>query len=140
MVIQRWQSVLLFLAAVLTGIFCVCPFGRLTFNDGVVMQLTPAYNTVYLILNIFISLLLFVTIFLYKNLKLQIKVTLCAIVLLVASLVVGIIMPLLAHAIPSHMLVGGLWLVVLAAVLAVAARRLMKKDYRRLHYADRIRG
>lgn len=140
MVIQRWQSVLLFLAAVLMGIFCVCPFARLTMDDGAVMQLTPAYNTVYLILNILISLLFFVTIFLYKNLKLQMKMTMCCAILVAASCVTAVIMTMLMPMRVTHLFVGGIWLLIASVVLAVSARRLMKKDYRRLHYADRIRG
>lgn len=140
MVIQRWQSLFLLIAVVLMCVFCATPYARIAAVESV--EPTDVFVSdapVFLVLNIVIAILLFLAIFLFKNLKLQMRVTLISIVLIAASVVTG------AFIVYNHMpdatliLTGGLVLLVLSMVFAIVALRMMKKDHRLLTSYDRLR-
>lgn len=140
MVIQRWQSLFLLIAVVLMCVFCATPYARIAAVESV--EPTDVFVSdapVFLVLNIVIAVLLFLAIFLFKNLKLQMRVTLISIVLIAASVVTG------AFIVYNHMpdatliLTGGLVLLVLSMVFAIVALRMMKKDHRLLTSYDRLR-
>lgn len=139
MVIQRWQTLLLLAATVLMGFLCASPLAQTAVESA---DPTPFYvheAPVFLILNIVIAALLFIAIFLFKNLKLQMHVTVFSLVLMAASVVTGGF--ILYKSMPDATIVwtGAVLLLVLAAVLAVAALRMMKKDYKLLRSVDRLR-
>lgn len=140
MVIQRWQSVLLLIAVVLMCIFCSTPYANRTAVETA--ALTPVFVSdapVFLVLNIAIAVLLFIAIFMFKNLRLQMKVTLITIVLIVASLVTsGII---IYASMPDAALIwtGGVLLLIAALICAVFALRFMRKDNNLLRSYDRLR-
>ncbi len=94
---------------------------------------------VYLVLNIVIAALLFIAIFLFKNLKLQMRVTLISIVLIAASIVTCGIM--LYTNMPDAALIwtGGVLLLIVALVCAVFGLRFMRKDHNLLRSYDRLR-
>ena len=133
MVIQRWQSVLLLIAVVLMCIFCATPYAQVKAIESA--DPTP----VFLILNIVIAALLFIAIFLFKNLKLQMRVTLITILLIAASMVTcGFI---LYASMPDAELIwtGGVLLLVAAMVCALFGLRFMRKDRNLLRSYDRLR-
>ena len=135
MVIQRWQSLLLLVAAVFMAVFCLTPYAIRTAAEA------PVYATdapVFLIINVLVAVLLFISIFLFKNLKLQMRVTLAGIVLLVASMVTCAFILWRAEPDAEPLWCGGVLLLPAAAVCAVAALRFMKKDYRLLKSYDRL--
>lgn len=140
MVIQRWQSVLLLIAVVLMCVFCATPYANRTAVESA--ALTPVFVSdapVFLVLNIAIAVLLFIAIFLFKNLRLQMKVTMLSIVLIVASIVTcGFI---LYASIPDAELIwtGGVLLLIAALICALSGLRLMRKDHNLLRSYDRLR-
>lgn len=140
MVIQRWQSVLLLIAVVLMCVFCATPYAvRTAAESAELSQVFVADAPVYLVLNIAIAALLFISIFLFKNLRLQMKVTLISIVLIVTSIVTcGI---LLYTTMPDARLIwtGGVLLLIIALICALFGLRFMRKDHNLLRSYDRLR-
>lgn len=140
MVIQRWQSVLLLFAVVLMCVFCATPYAtRTAVESAELTQVFVSDAPVYLVLNIAITALLFISIFLYKNLKFQMKVTLISIVLIAASIVTCGIM--LYASMPDATLIwtGGVLLLLAALICAIFALRFMRKDHNLLRSYDRLR-
>lgn len=89
MVIQRKQSVFLLLAAIMMGIFCFMPIASFMVDEMYVL-IEPINNPVYLVVNILITLLLLLDIFLFKNFKLQKRVAVISIILIILSCVMWI--------------------------------------------------
>lgn len=141
MVIQRWQSLLLLIAVVLMCIFCATPYAMRTSLEAA-DSMTPVYASeapVFLIVNIVIAVLLFMAIFMFKNLRRQMTVTLLSMVLIVTSCVtMGILM---YATMPDAKLIwaGGILLLFGALVCALAAYRFMRKDRNLLRSYDRLR-
>lgn len=140
MVLQRWQSVFLFIGAVLMALFCISPFASVTI-DGKTVELSPGGYPVYLVLNILTSVLLFIAIFLYKNLKRQRMVTLVSMLLIAASAVTGMLI-LFGPASPeweATIEAGGVIMLAVSLFMAIAACRGISRDMRTLSSYDRIR-
>lgn len=141
MVIQRLQTLFLLIAVVAMAVFCLTPMASMTSAESA-ESFTPVFVRdlpVFLILNIVIALMLFLGIFLFKNLRRQISVTLASIVLICVSIVTfGIVMYV---GMPDAKVIwtGGVLLLVLALIMAVFAYRYMKKDLRTLTSYDRLR-
>jgi len=122
------------------AVFCSTPYairtaaGASAATASVFVKDAP----VFLIINVLVAVLLFISIFLYKNLKLQMRVTMAGIVLLAASMVTCAF--ILWRAEPDAELLwnGGVLLLLAATVCAVAALRFMKKDLRLLRSYDRL--
>lgn len=141
MVIQRWQSVLLLLAVVLMCVFCATPLATYA-ADNSAESLSAVYvkdAPVLLTVSILVAALLFISIFLYKNLKRQMTVTLLSIVLIVATIVTGFFVVYNAYPGADFILFGGIMLLVITLILALCAYRLMKSDLRKLRSYDRLR-
>lgn len=141
MVIQRWQSVLLFVSALCMAIFSFTPFALIDDASAAasISIVTPQDFTVYFVLNLTIALLLFVTIFLYRNLRLQRMVTLMAILLMIVSAVTGLLLAYVQCDGGRIMVFGGGLLLVAAIITGIMAYRCMGKDYKLLTSMDRIR-
>lgn len=131
MVIQRIQSLLLLAATILMVVFIFCPITFLPGENG----LTAVYVKslpVYLTLAIVTAALLFISIFLYKNLRHQISVTRDAYVLEAACIF-------------YPMLVGGsiewisMIILAMAFLLTFFAVRAMCRDRQLLSSYDRLR-
>lgn len=141
MVIQRWQSLFLLTACVLMCVLCLTPFAQITAAEAAIAptELFVKDAPVFMILNIVIAALLFIAIFLFKNLRLQMRVTVITIVLICASAVTGGF--IVYGSMPDAEIIwtGGVLLLALALVFAVFALRFMKKDHRRLRSYDRLR-
>lgn len=141
MVIQRWQSLLLLIAVVLMCIFCSTPYARISAAEATLAPTSVfVYDApVFLTINIVIAVVLFIAIFMYKNLRRQMTVTIISIVLMCASAVTcGFI---LYGTMPDAELIwtGGVLLLLVALVCALAAYRFMRKDLKLLRSYDRLR-
>lgn len=138
MVIQRWQSVLLFLACVCMVIFLFLPFGATPDMQSPesFSPMMPIEHPVFFILNILAALLLLIDIFMFRNLNKQKMVLLVSMVLVVASEICVLIMtwnePFQYEWYSSILLAA-------AFFLGWMAHSLMRRDQKTLASYDRIR-
>jgi len=135
MVIQRWQSVLLLISAIFVALAGILPYAVTAEGADVCAVQTP----VLLCVDILGALLLLIDIFLYRNLRYQMKVTRLAL-----SLIVVLGATIAAYTCAGFegatiSIIGGIVMPVLALVSTYAALRLMRRDYRLLRSADRLR-
>lgn len=154
MVIQRWQSVLLLVAAAVMGCFTFCSIGQVQTTDytydftslgffqegeatgGVVENFRTWY---FFALSLTTTLLLLIDIFLFKNLPLQKKVCLVGILFTIAS---GATALCLGYNAIEGGTVGWNAVVIcplIALVGAILAYGCMVRDHNRLKAVDRIR-
>ena len=138
MVIQRIQSLMLLIAAVLTAVFCFVPFASVETGSAVSAVMVKD-APVLLILNIVVGLLMFLIIFMYRDLRRQMRMTLLAMVLLCASIVTCGFIVFVGIPGAELVLLGGVSLLVLALLFALLAYRGMKRAHRLLTSADRLR-
>lgn len=89
MVIQRWQSMLLFIAVVLMGIFSVSDYVRFDSPQLLPTDIFDSGNMCYRFLNVLIAAVLFVSIFLFKKLNLQKCFVFIACAMMVVSAIWG---------------------------------------------------
>lgn len=143
MMIQRWQSVWLLVAAVLVSVFCFLPMAIVpgdTFAAESVTFLSPKDMPVFLIVNILVALLLFLAIFLYKNTRRQKTLTLVSILLIVVSMVVeSFVLFGWDNQADRVEWLGSIFLLVGALFFALMAYRGIRNDEKLLKAADRIR-
>lgn len=155
--IQRKQSLFLLIAAIVSAILFFLPVASIQV-DGVssydyyttkVIQLNGDnetflnYNIYSMILNIFISLLPLVTIFLYKNRVLQIRLCIFSIVLMAGTIAM---MYLQTSNIFDDLEVGSITTIktamilpLISAILTFLAIKGISKDIYKLKSLDRIR-
>lgn len=153
MVIQRWQSVFLLIAAIAMALFCFMPAVRFTTPDGIFTMtscgISAADGTcvqcsiIYVIVNSLIALLTFITIFLFKDLKLQMKITGISLLLTITSIITFIILTKMSSANLAastiELLYGKLALPVITLLGQWLAYRGMARDRKKLASYDRIR-
>lgn len=156
MVIQRWQSVLLFIAAAVMACFTFIPFGIITtpdvtynltglgfypqgeFTDGFKPEVIHTWY--FFILSLTTIVLLLVDIFLYKNLRLQQRVCMICILFIIADGCVG---GLLGFCAIENL--QSLWWKTtaicpfIALIGTILAYYRMTQDYSLLKAADRLR-
>lgn len=139
MVIQRWQSVYLLLSIFAMILVFIRPFGIVENPDGTTATLVALDYPVFLTVNILITLLLLIDIFLYRNLKVQRMVAAVCVLLTVASAVTAALI-LTAY--------GDVWQIawtgapvglVVALICTLLARHRMGVDQETLKSYDRIR-
>lgn len=136
MVIQRWQSAMLLLAGILLGVSMFTPVAVVSGEFPQII--TPLNSVVTIILGTLTTILSFIVIFLYKNLRQQIKTTyLCAILTLAYAATCYIMPCSMADAVECKV-TGGLCMVVAALWQVLAAAR-MRADENKLKSYDRIR-
>lgn len=92
MVIQRWQSLFLFIAVVLMGIFSVSTLATITSPTGAYTEVAfQAYDEWgYFLLNIVTTILVLLSIFLFKQTSVQRTIVLVSMLLMVISAVCGL--------------------------------------------------
>ncbi|MDE6532770.1 MAG: DUF4293 domain-containing protein [Muribaculaceae bacterium] len=156
MVIQRWQSLLLLVAAIMMGCFTFCSLGqvqteRFTFDftcigfsyvgeatDGAPsgMYLSTWYAFA---LSLTTAILLVIDIFLFKNLEIQKRVCMVCLLMVIASAAT-------VGSLGCCVIYGGSisWSSlalspVLAAISVILAYSCMQRDHRKLKAVDRIR-
>ncbi len=135
MVIQRWQSVLLLISAIFVALAGILPYA-VTANG---VDLCAVQTPVLLCVDILVALLLLIDIFLYRNLRYQMKVTRLALGLIVVleAAIAAYTCAGLEGATIS--IIGGIVMPMLALISSFVALRLMHRDYRLLRSADRLR-
>ena len=138
MVIQRWQSVFLLLGAIAMAIFCFVPMGSFSDGDSVI-NLMPVDYPVFLTVNILVAVLLFIAIFLFKNTRRHKTVTLVSMLLIATSAVTGGFLIYGDSRGAEIEWLGGVILLVITLVFALAAYRGISHDERLLRSYDRIR-
>ena len=132
MVIQRWQTLLLLLAIVFTAISLATPIGYV----GEV-AICATSNLTCFIIGIATAILLFVDMFLFRNLGLQIKVANMSILLQAVVTISSIVMGCLEDGFSMSCYNAPLMLA--SIVCTWFAVRLMKKDRKLLADANRLR-
>lgn len=155
MVIQRWQSLLLLLAAALMCCFTFCSLGQIqttdyTFNytslgfyqEGIPTGGVPdsvAHTWYFFAISLTTTILLLIDIFLFKNLPLQKKVCLLCGLLIIASVIVG---ACLGYGFAEGSHIGWsatVFCPMIALVATISAWYCMQRDHNKLRAADRIR-
>lgn len=134
MVIQRWQSVFLLLASIMMGFFCYLPLasqGNVDFH--------PYQQPVYLTLNVLISILSLIAIFLYKNMSRQKMVVKINAFLILVSAIVGAVIVYMNMPQMEILWMAGPLLLVGSFIMTIAALRRINHDDKLLKAADRIR-
>lgn len=139
MQIQRIQTLLLLLAAIAVVVFCCTPFANHVAPDGTMTKVFMKDTPVLLTANLCIAVLLFINIFMYKNLRRQMTLTIMSALLLAGSAVACGFVVTVGE--PHYHLIwfGGIVLLIVALVLAVWAWRCMRSDHRKLRSYDRLR-
>ena len=135
MVIQRWQSVLLLISAIFVALAGILPYAVTANGVDVCAVQTP----VLLCVDILVALLLLIDIFLYRNLRYQMKVTRLALGLIVVLEAAIAAYPCAGLEGATISIIGGIVMPVLALISSFVALRLMHRDYRLLRSADRLR-
>lgn len=138
MQIQRIQTLYLLIAAILTGMFCFLPYATVSVSDEGIRQMLVTETPVLFILNATITVLLLITIFMYRNLKQQIKLALIDALLILGSVATTLLYIYVGHADAIPAFNGGAILLALAFAFTIAARRAMKRDKAKLSSADRL--
>lgn len=155
MVIQRWQSVLLFIAAAVMACFTFIPFGVVTTQDytfnlsglGFYEQGQPTDGAVpmvihtwyFFILSITTIVLLLIDIFLFKNLKLQQRICMVCVLFIVADCCVAGLLGFCAIEGGSIWWKTNIILPFIALFSTVFAYYRMAQDYSLLKASDRLR-
>lgn len=139
MQIQRIQTLFLLIAAILVGVFCCVPFASIDTAEVANRAVYAKDAPVLLVCNIAVAAILLIVIFMYRNLRQQMRVTLLSIVLLCASIVTSGFIIYVGFDNAAPVLFGGVLLLVLALVFAIAAYRAMRHDHNLLRSADRLR-
>lgn len=135
MVINRWQSVFLFISGVMMGLAAILPIGfEFGYADGDPAPITTHTIHAIDVLPIFIIVILaainlFLDIFLYKNFRLQKMVNLFGILYIVVAAVIAAIVGCHLEYIYSGV----------ALIFAVWARARINHDEKLLKSYDRIR-
>ena len=137
MQLQRIQTLYFLIAAILTAIYCFIPYATISVSDNSADYLVSE-TPVLLILNITITVLLVITIFMYRNIKQQIKVALVDILLILGSIAASLVYTYVGHEAAQPAWIG-ISLQCLAFGFAISGRRAMKRDQALLASADRLR-
>ena len=130
---------MLLIAAIFIGVFCFTPFATVAAEGAEPTAMFVKDAPVLLILNIVVAALLLITIFMYHNLRQQMKMTILAIVLICASMVTSGFVIGVGMENATPVLLGGVVLLVLALLFALLASRGMKRDHKLLRSMDRLR-
>ena len=155
MVIQRWQSVLLFVAAAVMACFTFFPIGTVTTQDyefnltslGFYQQGQPSngaapiveHRWYFFMLSITTIVLLLLDIFLFKNIKLQQKVCLVALLFIIAECCVAGLLGFCAFE-GGHVYWHTTIICPLIALFStIFAYYRMSQDYALLRASDRLR-
>ena len=130
---------MLALAVIVMAIFCSTPFATVSATAEQVESVYLKDAPVLMIVSILIGVVLFMSIFMYKDLKRQMTMTLVSMVLLVAAIVTGIF--IVYYAMPDAKLVilGGITLLVVTFILALGAYTMMNRDRKLLDSYNRLR-
>lgn len=144
MVIQRWQTVWLLIAAVLMAVFCFVPMAYVTgeqLSPDSATFIMPAQMPVLMAVGILTALLFAVAVFMYKNTSRQRTMTLVAMLLTAATIAAEAILIFGwdSAAYGEIHWMGSVFLLVGAILFALLAYRGIRHDENLLRAADRLR-
>jgi len=156
MVIQRWQSLLLLVAAVMMACFTFCSLGQVQTTDcsfnftslGFAYEGEAAngalsgtfLSTWYLfIISLTTTLILLMDIFLFKNLMIQKRVCLVCVLMIIASAISAACLGFLAIENGEIGWSSVAFAPVIALFAVILAYYCMRKDHNKLRAVDRIR-
>lgn len=144
MVIQRWQTVWLLMAAILAVVFCFLPMALVSdamASPESVTFIRPTDLPVLFLVDGVVALLLFIAIFLYKNTARQRTVTLVSMLLIVVVMVTEGCYLISWNAGEGGRVewFGSIFLLFGSLVAAALAYRGIRHDERLLRAADRLR-
>lgn len=146
MVIQRWQSVWLLVAAILVALFCFLPMAyislegpEITTTDSVTFMY-PSDNTVVFIVGLLVTALLVLNIFSFKDTRRQKMMTIVTIVLIAVLAACACLMVYgFDSATGRAEWMGSILLLIGAVIFALLAYRGISHDEKLLKAADRLR-
>jgi len=156
MVIQRWQSVLLFIVAVVMTCFTFMPIGHVQFPDYSLNFTTLGFTYegeaaggapsgymfrtwAFFIVSLLGAILPLINIFLFKNMRLQKSICLIEILFLIAVAAIGISYGYYHFADAQVSWSYLIFAPLLAFVADIMALNRISKDWRILRSADRLR-
>lgn len=139
MQIQRIQTLMLLIAAIFMAVFCCTPFASIQAGNAAVHAIYAKDAPVLLIVNILIAALLVLSIFMYKDLQRQMKLTVLSMILICVSIVTSFFYIYAGFEGATPVLFGGVLLLLFAVIFAMLALRGMRHDHHLLRSADRIR-
>lgn len=146
MVIQRWQSVWMLVAAICVALFCFLPTAYLSFEGPEITDtdsvtfITPSDNWVVLIVGLLVSLLLILNIFSFKDTRRQKLMTVISIVLIAVLAACACLMVYGAQTAGAQIeWMGSILLLLGAVAFALLAYRGIRHDENLLKAADRLR-
>lgn len=136
MVIQRIQSLYLLLASAFMALFTFLPLA--IFPDQT--SVSPSCYPVYLVLNLTTAVLMFIDIFLFKNLRQQITIAKVIVMLVLGSAVCGAV-TIVYGSTPTNANVQWYSVLLLCAafIFTLLAIKNMNRDYRKLKSYDSLR-
>lgn len=151
MVIQRWQTVLLLIVAVIMGVFTFSSLGTFEISNEIkfttigiespdTLPENYSSSTLYFfVLSLLTAALSFINIFTFKNLSLQKKLCWINIILLLSVIVVTAIVGYMS--IPDTTITWSAIVVspILSIILLVLSYKLISSDEKKLRSYDRIR-
>lgn len=130
---------MLLIAAIFVAIFCFTPFASIEAGEAAAQAVHVMDAPVLFIVNILIAILLILSIFMFKNLRLQMKMTILSMVLICVSIVASFFYIYAGFEGAEPILFGGVLLLIIAAVFALLALRGMRHDHKLLRSVDRLR-
>lgn len=143
MVIQRWQTVWLLIAAILMGVFCGVPMALVAGDELSTESWTPIMPTdmpVLLVVAIAVAVLYLAAIFMYRNTRRQKLVTLVGMLLTAVTAATECIALYGSRLGEGHVeWLGSIFLLVGAFAFAWLAYRGITSDEKLLRAADRLR-
>lgn len=140
MVIQRIQSLFLLISGVLMAVVCFAvPVAHLEDAEGAIATVHIYDMLPVMILDLLTAVLLLISIFLFKNLKFQIKVTRISIVLIVLSAIVEFVALYSQVGNLQIVWIGSAIMLGCALICAFLALRGMISDQKLLSSYDRLR-
>ena len=134
MVIQRWQSVFLLLGAILSATISFMPWATV---EGSIVTLST--NTIALTINILVAVLFLLAIFMFRNLRRQMNVTLIATVLLAINNIAAICLTYIGDPAGTLAWYGGFIVFIAAIICGSMAYSRISADMDLLKSADRLR-
>lgn len=146
MVIQRWQSVWLLVAAICVALFCFLPMAILSFDAAVPADgssasfISPSDNWVVMIVGLMVALLLIINIFSYRDTRRQKMMTIIGIILMAVLACCAVMMVYGAKTEGCEVeWMGSILLLLGAVIFAILAYRGIRHDEKLLKAADRLR-
>lgn len=138
MVIQRWQTLFLLVSVILMACMNFLPVVNIT-SANISEPVGLTQFPILIVLTVTTAVMLFIDMFLYKNLRLQIRTVLVCLFLMIATAITGACAATRLDGCVTVAWTGAPLLLGCAFLLALGALRFMRADQRLLQSVDRLR-